>query len=872
MGRLVRSAVALIAVALLPAGAAVYGQEAATAAPDGPRLDEALAELQRRGLKIIYSSQVVRPEMRVQATPRVTSLRRMLDELLSPHGLIAQDGPAHTVLVVKNPRARLQKSSTPRNKPALPSGAPVAAVSDSVDTPRFEEAIDVIDTEPRAATGPPPLAVRPSEVRALAGGFENIFRTLQALPGIAATDELGSRIAVRGGSPDQNLTVMDGIEIHNPYRLMFPSEDLAMVGLASTFNPDTIESFEFFPGAFDVRHGDRLSSLLVVKNREGSEAERFLGSSFLSLADANVILEGRLPRRAAGSWLVSARRSHLDLAAERLAGDTLPSFHDVHARVSWRPRPRLRVSLVGLAGRERTEYDDDDNAARDAGHATRTRNDLLALTLETSVGPRGSSRTIASYSQFADTLSAYERSLDNSRGANTVDSITKGGLLEFQLSRDIAIRDLTLRQEFVFKPSARHWLDLGVEMHRLDTGWAWRIAGDRSQQQANGSSIRLGASLPGALDSSVDSYRFGAWLQDRWQVSPRLGLQPGLRLDRSTLTGQTTLSPRLNSTLKLGRAWRLDAALGVHAQSPGYEKMLQSDYFVDLTSTSPSTLKAERARYAVAGVQRDFGSGLSARVDAYYKRFSDLIVGQLETNEARLTRLSRYDVPPALQTSVPTGGQITTSPVNAATGHAYGMEVSAVHTGGGAAAPLSGWAAYSFGRANRTAYGVTHPFDYDRRHAMNIAVNVRISQRVDVSATGRWATGLPRTPVRGVRLALVPDAGDVDADGNREEHVPQRDALGDPMFQPDLGDFAGINSARLPHFARVDVRLNYRPSWSGERWAFYLDLINVLNAKNVAQVDSSLVFDPVSDRPGIIEQTQDRGIPFFPSFGIRFWF
>ena len=76
--------------------------------------------------------------------------------------------------------------------------------------------------------------LRPLEVRALAGGFENIFRTLQALPGVAGTDELGSRIAVRGGSPDQNLTIMDGIEIHNPYRLIFPSEDLAMVGLAST--------------------------------------------------------------------------------------------------------------------------------------------------------------------------------------------------------------------------------------------------------------------------------------------------------------------------------------------------------------------------------------------------------------------------------------------------------------------------------------------------------------------------------------------------------------------------------------------------------------------------------------------------------------
>lgn len=871
MLRGVRSVAALIAVAALAAGGSVSAQQGGTAQSEGRRLDEALADLQRRGLKIIYSNQVVRPDMRVQAEPRVTSLRRTLDELLSPHGLIAQDGPGGTVLVVKNPRARLDKSSSPQKTQAPPRGPTVAAAGGAVDAPRFEETIEVIDAEPSvAATGPPPFAVRPLEVRALAGGFENIFRTLQALPGVTGTDELGSRIAVRGGSPDQNLTVMDGIEIHNPYRLIFPSEDLAMVGLASTFNPETIDSFEFFPGAFDVRHGDRLSSLLVVKNREGSEAESFQGSSFLSFADANVILEGSLPRRATGSWLVSARRSHLDLVAERVVGVELPSFQDVHARVSWRPRPRQRVSLVGLAGRERTRVDD--SAAGDAGHTTKTQNDLLALTFESSVGPRGLSRTIASFSQLADSLGAYERSFDNSRGANTVDSISTGGLLEFQLSRDIAVRDLAVRQELVFKPSARHWLDLGFETHRLDTRWAWKISGDRSLHQANGSSIRLGTSLPDVLDSSRDSYRFGAWAQDRWQVSPRLALQPGLRVDRSSLTGQTTLSPRLSGTLNLGRALRLDAALRVHSQSPGYEKVLQSDYFIDLSATSSSTLKPERALHLVAGLQRDFGGGLSARVDGYYKRYSDLIVGRLETDEDRLARLAGYDVPPTLWTSVPTRALITTSPLNAATGRAYGVEVHVAHAGGSAAAPLTGWAAYGFGRANRTAYGVTHPFDYDRRHALNIAANLRIGPRFDLSATGRWATGLPRTPISGVRLALVPDAGDADGDGNREEQVPQRDAMGHPLFQPDLGDFSRINSARLPHFARLDARLTYRPSWSGERWGFYLDLINLLNAKNVTKIDSALVFDPVSNRPGIIERAEDRGIPFFPSFGIRFWF
>jgi hypothetical protein len=167
---------------------------------------------------------------------------------------------------------------------------------------------------------------------------------------------------------------------------------------------------------------------------------------------------------------------------------------------------------------------------------------------------------------------------------------------------------------------------------------------------------------------------------------------------------------------------------------------------------------------------------------------------------------------------------------------------------------------------------VTRPFDYDRRHSVTAAAMLRIGARLDLAATVRWATGLPRTPVNGVRLALGADAADVDGDGDRDEHLPLLDDLGNPMFQPDLGGVSTLNAARLPAFARLDTRLTYRPRWGGERWAIYLDLINVLNAKNITQVDSVLVFDPTSDRPGIRELAQDRGIPFFPSIGVRFWF
>jgi hypothetical protein len=259
------------------------------------------------------------------------------------------------------------------------------------------------------------------------------------------------------------------------------------------------------------------------------------------------------------------------------------------------------------------------------------------------------------------------------------------------------------------------------------------------------------------------------------------------------------------------------------------------------------------------------------RLDAYSKRYDDLIVGRLETEAERLARLANYDVPASLWSSVQTSPQVTTWPVNAGRGRAYGVEAH-VSRLGGSSTPITGWVTYSFSHAVRTEYGFTRPFDYDRRHGLTAAANIKVGPRLDVSVTGRARSGVPRTPVRGVRLSLIEDTADADGDGNRREFLPQRDASGAPVFQPDYGDVGSLNSARLPRFSRVDARLTYRPAWGGERWALFADVVNLLNTRNFTQIDSTLAVDPSADRPRIIEMAQDRGIPFFPSVGLRFWF
>ena len=169
-----------------------------------------------------------------------------------------------------------------------------------INRDRFREDVEVTAEGGAApANAPSEVAVTPVDVQMVAGAADNVFRTLQTLPGIAPTAEFDSRLSVRGGGPDQNLTVMDGVEIHNPYRLF---------GLTSAFNPETVDFFELSAGAFSAEHGDRLSSLLVIENRPGTYKEGLRGSATMSVTDANVVLEGRLPGKSRGSWLVTGRR------------------------------------------------------------------------------------------------------------------------------------------------------------------------------------------------------------------------------------------------------------------------------------------------------------------------------------------------------------------------------------------------------------------------------------------------------------------------------------------------------------------------------------------------------------------------------------
>ena len=719
----------------------------------------------------------------------------------------------------------------------------------------FATSVAVVASAPTAA--PAAETVQPVQVLRTPGALDNVYRTLQTLPGVAATEEFGSRLSVRGGSPDQNLTMMDGVEVHDPYRLF---------GLTSAFNPETIERFELATGGFSAKYGDRLSSLLVIENRDGRTGQGMMnGSASLSITDANVVLEGGLPREATGSWLVTGRRTYYDLVAARISDQDFPAFQDLQARGTWSPSNGTRLTMFSLTSRQAAALDIDNEDARGEFHDD-TDNDLAWVRFDATIGTRGQSHTSLGFSDTRSTFGVDAAFQNTSQRSNAPDdaSISIANVI---FERALGVRDYSVRQELAWGLGG-HVVEAGFEAHRLTTSLRFEILGDRNPVAANGSSVQGGAGLPDLLASRARSTRGGAWLQDTWQVASTVSLQSGLRLDRSGFTGETLVSPRFTATYSPDGVTRIIGAAGLYTQSPGYEKQAQSDYVLDFTNDAAQSLKSERAWQASAGVERELGAGISLKVEGYYKRFTDVLIGRLEPEAERLDRVARYDFPAELRSSIPADPLITTIPTNDGTGRSYGFDVFLNRPGGG---KLTGWTSYTWGRAEREAYGRRYPFEYDRRHAFTMVASYRLTSRWELAATTRVASGFPRTAPIGTRVAGVEDTLDGDGDGVTDEILPGRDANGLLVYAVDFGSVANLGGARLPVFARVDARATWRPRGPSGRWEFYAEVINVLNRKNAGAFDPQLAYDPTSDRPTIVEK-RDQSIPLLPTVGVRFRF
>ncbi len=170
----------------------------------------------------------------------------------------------------------------------------------------------------------------------------DLFRTISTLPGIVATSDVSSNFYVRGGGGDQNLIIIDGMTIYNPFHAL---------GIFSIFDADAIRETEILKGGFPAQWGNRLSSVINIHTKEGNK-NRFSGKVNVSQVSGKVMLEG--PGAWDGSWMVAGRKSFFDDVLQKFVQQETPfDFYDIIARANHATGENGRVSLHMLLSEDR---------------------------------------------------------------------------------------------------------------------------------------------------------------------------------------------------------------------------------------------------------------------------------------------------------------------------------------------------------------------------------------------------------------------------------------------------------------------------------------------------------------------------------------
>lgn len=647
----------------------------------------------------------------------------------------------------------------------------------SEGTTAYSETVTVTPDVFRAPVDPVPSAsmLGSAELLNLRGVLaDDPLRAVQVLPGVATGDDLRSEFTVRGSDFRHITFTVDGFA--TPYLLhtVRGVEDRGPTGSVAMINSDVLEDVTLLNGGYPQRFGGHTGAEVDFRLRDGSRERRIVRAA-ISGTNASAVAEGPIGSSRRGSWLISGRQSYLDLLVRRLTYRAVSfGFADAQAKVAYDLSPRHRLDLTALAGRSRFE---NDPIQRDID--------------DVHVGTNASVVGVAGWRFTMPRLIVTQRVLaaDNHfRNENTTG-------FELDNGRD---RQLGYRADVTLSPRQRLDVAGGAEVERRDNSRVRRrLAANR-------------VNLVQLDDYTGHGLLTGGYASARWTPSARVTIAPGIRADRWGLTGQSAVSPWLQSEFRATPALRIRASAGRYQQFPEFDKVLGVSGGVDL--------QPERADQYDIGVEQRLGRAYRVSATLYDREERDMLRrpgGETRVVGSRVVR-----------------GTATTRFGNRLDGAARGVEFMLQRTVTGRG--VSGWFSYAFGRLRYrdTVSGEQFWGDADQRHTMNAYASYRHSDRASFVAKLRIGSNFP-----------IP--------GYYAE-------TNGAYFVTDVR-----NTARLPVYGRLDLRANRAFNWSRRRLTLFAEVINVLNRDNVR-------FQP----PGVNVTTRTVSNPFnsmlptVPSLGI----
>lgn len=607
-------------------------------------------------------------------------------------------------------------------------------------------------------------------------GEVDIIRAIQLLPGVQSGGEGTTGFYVRGGSPDQNLILLDGVPVYNASHLF---------GFFSVFNADAIKNVQLTKGGFPARYGGRLSSVLEIDMKEGNMKE-FHGEGAIGLISSKLTLEGPIIKDKT-SFIISGRRMYYDLIIRPFLPDDIVTgyyFGDLNVKLNHIVSRKDRLYLSYYGGEDNFYFRETYTGENQMGgkeYETKLRQGLKwgnrtgSLRWNHLFNDKLFGNLTATYTRYKFSVGFDEETEDFTTSPSTESS---QGFEYFSL-----IEDVGLRYDLEYALNTEHSLRYGANYtyHTFRPGVA-QIQEDFAQSKID--SI-LEFSKP------VYAHDMYAYLEDDWLINSKWRANYGLHYS-AYFTGEAfyhSLQPRLSARYLLRDDWSLK---GSYAMMNQYVHLLSNTGIglpTDLWVSSTDKVKPQRSHQIALGSTRNIkGSMYEVSAEAYYKWMKNLI----EYKEGA-SFISTTD----WQNTVETDGQ----------GWAYGLELLLRKNEG----KTTGWIGYTLAWTNRQFsnlnQGNVYPYKYDRRHDISVVVNHEFSERFDIGLTWVYGSGNTFTaPVANYNLN----------DGSGLGGNPG----GFWGYPSEYQRYTDRNDLRLPAYHRLDLGFNFhkKTRWGQRTW------------------------------------------------------
>jgi len=652
------------------------------------------------------------------------------------------------------------------------------------------------------------ITISPKELEALPSlGEVDIFRSLQLMPGVSGTNEGSSGLYVRGGTPDQNLVLLDGMTIYHVDHFF---------GFFSAFNADAIKDVQLYKGGYPARFGGRTSSVIELTGKAGDATNLRIGAG-LNLLSASSVIE--VPLRGKGSILLSARRSYTDVIQSGVynsifdlfndddngggvvqgpgpggpgggrgqfgnaaAQEEEPSFffYDLNGKITYRPSSQDVLAISVYNGKD--DLDKSRDQTRTLGNnaqigiiggtsdLTDWGNTGISGKWSRQWSPRFYSNALVAYSEyFSDYFRFTDQEVRNVEADTLIRAIEQGTF------EDNNVTDFTAGLDNEWQLSKNHKLDFGVKFSQSDVDYV---------------SIRDDTTT--ILDRAQQGGHFSGYIQDTWKVLPSLEVTLGGRASYYDVSSETFIEPRLAANIDLTEKLSLKAAYGHFHQ---YVNRVVNENVTEGSRdfwllADGETVEVSESQHLVGGLSYDTGDYLFD-VETYYKDIQGLSEFSLRFQRSGFRGVNAEEL-------FFTGDGI-----------AKGIEFLVQKKTG----IYNGWISYTLADVEHTFPGLNDgnafPALHDQAHEFKMVHNLDLG-KWNLSSTWMFSTGKPYTaPVSEYTLTLL--------DGTEQSYI-------------NVGE---KNSLRLPDYHRLDVAANYRFEWGQSKGTIGLSLFNLYGRQNV---------------------------------------